>query len=89
MSEAEMLRLAGSLERASEHPLATAIVAAAKEKGIVLAEPDDFRSTGGLGVQGRVSGRLVAVGSQEYLESLGVSDSTDELTAASGHPTRA
>jgi Cu+-exporting ATPase len=79
MNEAEMLRLAASLEQASEHPLAAAIVASAKEKRIALAEPDDFRSTGGLGVQGRVSGRLVAVGSQEYLESLGVSDSMDEF----------
>src|SRR5258706_10002533 len=79
VSEAEMLRLAASLERASEHPLAAAIVASAQEKGIALAEPDDFRSTGGLGVQGRVSGRLVAVGSQEYLEKLGVPDSTDEF----------
>jgi Cu+-exporting ATPase len=74
-----MLRLAASLERASEHPLAVAIVASAQEKGIALAEPDDFRSTGGLGVQGRVSGRLLAVGSQEYLKSLGVSDSADEF----------
>src|SRR5882762_9754481 len=79
VSEAEMLRLAASLERASEHPLAVAIVASAQEKGIELAEPDDFRSTGGLGVQGRVSGRLVIVGSQKYLENLGVSDSTDEF----------
>jgi len=77
--ETEMLRLAASLERASEHPLAVAIVASAKEKGVALAEPDDFRSTGGLGVQGRVSGRLVAVGSQKYLENLGVSYSTDEF----------
>jgi P-type Cu+ transporter len=79
VSEAEMLRLAASLERASEHPLAAAIVASAQERGIELAEPDEFRSTGGLGVQGRVSGRLVAVGSQKYLENLSVSDSTDEF----------
>ena len=79
VSKGEMLRLAASLERASEHPLAAAIVASAQEKGIALAEPDGFRSTGGLGVQGRVSGRLVAVGSQEYLEKLGVPDSTDEF----------
>src|SRR5216684_1649144 len=82
VSEAEMLRLAASLERASEHPLAAAIVASAQEKGIALAEPDDFRSSGGLGVQGRVSGRLVVVGSQKYLENLGVSDSTDEFDAS-------
>jgi len=82
VSEAEMLRLAASLERASEHPLAAAIVASAQEKGIALAEPDDFRSSGGLGVQGRVSGHLVVVGSQKYLENLGVSDSTDEFDAS-------
>ncbi len=79
VSEVEMLRLAASLERASEHPLAAAIVASAQGKGIALAEPDDFRSTGGLGVQGRVGGRLVVVGSQKYLENLGVSNSTDEF----------
>jgi len=79
VSEVEMLRLAASLERASEHPLAAAIVASAQGKGIALAEPDDFRSTGGFGVQGRVGGRLVVVGSQKYLENLGVSNSTDEF----------
>jgi Cu+-exporting ATPase len=79
LSEAEMLRLAASLERASEHPLAVAIVTSAKDKGIVIEEPEDFRSTGGLGVQGRVDGRQVVVGSQKYLESLGVCDSADEF----------
>jgi Cu+-exporting ATPase len=79
LSEAEMLRLAASLERASEHPLAVAIVTSAKDKGIVIEEPEDFRSTGGLGVQGRVDGRQVVVGSHKYLESLGVCDSTDEF----------
>jgi Cu+-exporting ATPase len=79
LSEAEMLRLAASLERASEHPLAVAIVTSAKEKGIVIEEPEDFRSTGGLGVQGRVDGRQVVVGSEKYLESLGVCDSADEF----------
>ena len=52
---------------------------AAQEKGVALAEPVDFRSTGGLGVQGQVSGRNVAVGSQRYLENLGVPDSTDKF----------
>jgi Cu+-exporting ATPase len=77
-----MLRLAASLERASEHPLAIAIVASAQEKSIALAEPDDFRSSGGLGVQGSVGGRLVVVGSQKYLENLGVSNSTDEFDSS-------
>jgi Cu+-exporting ATPase len=79
LSEAEMLRLAASLERASEHPLAVAIVTSAKDKGIVIEEPEDFRSTGGLGVQGRVDGRQVVVGSEKYLESLGVCDSAHEF----------
>jgi Cu+-exporting ATPase len=72
LNDGEILRLAASVERASEHPLAAAILAAAKEQQIVLAEPEAFHSAGGLGVQGRVDGRAVAVGSQEYLESLGV-----------------
>jgi Cu+-exporting ATPase len=80
MNEGELLQYAASVERASEHPLAAAILAAAKEKEIVLAEPEGFLSTGGLGVQGRVNGRDVAVGSQDYLESLGVADSTDQFS---------
>ncbi len=72
LNDGELLGLAASVERASEHPLAAAILATAKEQQIVLAEPEAFRSVGGLGVQGRVNGRAVAVGSQEYLESLGV-----------------
>jgi len=79
LSETQMLRFAASLERASEHPLAVAVVAFAKERGVVLAEPESFRSTGGLGVQGQVNGRQVIVGSQKYLEDLGVGDSTDEF----------
>ena len=75
----ELLRFAASVERASEHPLAAAILAAAKEQKIVLAEPEDFHSAGGLGVQGRVNGRDVTVGSQDYLESLGVADSAEQL----------
>jgi Cu+-exporting ATPase len=79
LNDVELLRFAASVERASEHPLAAAILAAANEQKIVLAEPEDFHSTGGLGVQGRVNGRDVAVGSQDYLESLGVADSAEQL----------
>ena len=79
LNEGELLALAASVERASEHPLAAAILTAAKEQKIVLAEPEDFHSVGGLGVQGRVNGRDVAVGSQDYLESLGVADSAEQL----------
>jgi P-type Cu+ transporter len=76
IDEAELLRLAASLERASEHPLAAAIVAAAKERGIELLEAGDFDSVTGKGVQGRVDGREVALGNRRLLESLGVDPDT-------------
>jgi Cu+-exporting ATPase len=75
LNETELLRLAASVERASEHPLARAIVTAAGDRGIALEEPKEFRSSGGLGVQAAVNERVVAVGSEEYLKSLGVADS--------------
>ncbi len=62
--ETELLRLAASLERASEHPLAGAIVAAARERGLPLVEPAGFQSLPGKGVTGTVDGRSVAVGNQ-------------------------
>jgi Cu+-exporting ATPase len=60
--EARLLRLAASLERGSEHPLAAAIVGGAKERGVVLAQVEDFRSHTGQGVTGRVDGAEVALG---------------------------
>jgi Cu+-exporting ATPase len=62
LSEDDVLRLAASLEQSSEHPLAAAIVAAAKEKGIAVEEPGDFDSVTGKGVTGKVGGRTVALG---------------------------
>jgi Cu+-exporting ATPase len=70
--ENELLLLIASIERASEHPLAEAIVRGAEEKNIVLAKVDDFESITGKGVTGRVNGRTVAVGNIRLLESLGV-----------------
>jgi Cu+-exporting ATPase len=70
VEEDELLRLAASLERASEHPLAAAIVAAAKERGLEIAEAGDFDSSTGKGVRGTVDGREVAIGNQRLLESL-------------------
>ena len=64
----EMLRLLASLEKASEHPLAGAIVAGAKERGLQLAKTDNFRSVTGKGVTGTVEGHSVAVGSAKLLE---------------------
>jgi len=69
-NESELLRLAASLERVSEHPLAGAIIEGAKEKGITLTEPADFQSITGKGVTGRVAGRFVALGNQRLLDDL-------------------
>ena len=68
LSETELLRLAASLERGSEHPLAAAIVASAQEKGIELSEAQGFRSLTGKGVTGNVGGRFVALGTRILLE---------------------
>jgi Cu+-exporting ATPase len=71
----DLLRLAASLERASEHPLATAIVAGAIERGVRLSPVSDFRSITGHGVAGTVDGRAVMVGSEALLDSAGSSAS--------------
>jgi len=71
-TEDDVLRLAASLERASEHPLAEAIIRGAGEKNIKPAKPEDFQSVTGKGVTGTVDGRKVAVGSLKLLESLGI-----------------
>jgi Cu+-exporting ATPase len=67
----ELLRLAASLEKASEHPVATAIVNAAREKGLPLSDPSDFAYTVGKGVQGTVDGRRVAVGNVAFMNDVG------------------
>jgi Cu+-exporting ATPase len=63
----ELLRLAASLERASEHPLGAAIVAAAEKRGLSLSEPKDFHYEVGKGVQGVVDGKAVAVGNRKLM----------------------
>lgn len=63
----EALRLAASLESASEHPLAAAIVAAAADKGLVLSPAQDFHAPAGKGVSGLVEGRRVAIGNAAFL----------------------
>jgi Cu+-exporting ATPase len=70
--EATILRLAASLERGSEHPLAGAIVAGAEGRGLRLEEARDFRVLPGQGVMGRVGDRRVALGNARLLETLGV-----------------
>jgi P-type Cu+ transporter len=67
----DLLRLAASLERASEHPLGAAIVLKAKEEKLTLSEPVDFQSMPGLGVRGTVEGKTVAVGNIAFMKQLG------------------
>jgi heavy metal translocating P-type ATPase len=71
--ETAVLALAASLERSSEHPLSTAIVVAARERGLALREARDFRSLTGRGITGTVDGRQVAVGNAKLLEDLHIS----------------
>jgi Cu+-exporting ATPase len=70
--EPTVLRLAASLEQGSEHPLATAIVAGARARGVTPEPVDAFSSTTGMGVQGRVGGRDVSLGSARMLTQLGL-----------------
>jgi Cu+-exporting ATPase len=70
--EDELLRLAASLERGSEHPLGAAVVAAAEHRGLALTRPTDFRAISGKGVAGTVDGRAVGLGNAALLEDLGV-----------------
>jgi P-type Cu+ transporter len=71
-SSDEVLRLASSLERGSEHPLASAIVSGAEERGLKLTESSDFASITGKGVSGRVDGRRVALGNRGMMTESGV-----------------
>jgi Cu+-exporting ATPase len=67
--ESEVLRLAATLERGSEHPLAAAIVAGAEERGVEPGRYEDFDSVTGQGVRGRVQGRDVALGNRALMDS--------------------
>jgi Cu+-exporting ATPase len=70
--ESEILRLAASLERASEHPLAEAIVSGATARGLSFTAVQQFASTTGKGVTGRIAGQRVALGNRQLLESLNI-----------------
>ena len=70
--DSEILQLAAALEKASEHPLAAAIVGAAREKGLELPEAQNFQSLTGKGVTGTVDGRRVALGNRSLLRELGL-----------------
>ncbi len=77
----EVLRLAASLDQGSEHPLADAIVSAAREQGLPLAKPVDFESGSGIGVRGTVEGRHLALGNTALMEQEGVDVAALKLDA--------
>ena len=79
--EADILRLSASLERGSEHPLADAIVRAAKDRDIPLTEAADFDSPVGRGVRGTIEGRQVALGNTRFLGELSIDVSALEPKA--------
>ncbi|MBH0200199.1 MAG: heavy metal translocating P-type ATPase [Nitrospira sp.] len=79
VSETDLLRFTAGLEQNSEHPLAGAIVAGAREEGLTLAKPKDFRSLTGKGVTGIVEDRVIAVGTVPFLRELGAD--TEALVA--------
>jgi len=84
----ELLRLAASAERGSEHPLGEAIVAGARERGLPLADPTDFFALPGLGIEARIGGRAVALGNLKlmrdrgYLAADGLGSSLEGMAAA-------
>jgi Cu+-exporting ATPase len=83
-NESEILRLAATLERGSEHPLAAAIVSGAENQGLKLSQVEEFRSITGKGVVGIVDGKRVALGNHRLLDDLGtdageLSDRADEM----------
>jgi P-type Cu+ transporter len=84
--ESVLLRLAASLEQASEHPLAAAIVQGAKERNVELARAEDFHSVTGKGATARVDGRSVSIGNARLLEDLSIdtrslADRADQMRA--------
>jgi Cu+-exporting ATPase len=79
-SDDELLRLAAILDQGSEHPLATAIVGAARGRGLALEPVEDFDSSTGLGVRGRIGARALALGGRDFLRRLGID--TDGQAAA-------
>ncbi len=68
----EILRVAASLDQGSEHPLAAAIVSAARERGILLLAVDNFESITGMGVRGRVNGQQLALGNVTLMQQLNI-----------------
>jgi Cu+-exporting ATPase len=84
--ESEVLRLAASLDQGSEHPLAAAIVEAARSRGLLLQAAQNFESSSGIGVRGSVAGKKLALGNtvlmeQEHIDAAPLAQAADELRA--------
>ncbi len=84
--QSEILRLAASAERYSEHPLAEAVRAEARRRGIVLAEPEDFQAAPGLGVSAVVDGVRVQVGNSDWIRGFSRSSAQGEQPAEASSP---
>lgn len=78
VSESEMLVLAASAEHYSEHPLAQAVCAVAQERGLVIADPEEFDALPGMGVQSQINGQQVTVGNRRLLPA-GILPEVDDL----------
>ena len=81
-ADAELLALAAAAERDSEHPLAAAIVAAARKRGLETAAPSAFEAVAGHGIRATIEGRVVLVGRRALLEADGIAADTFEAEAA-------
>ncbi|BBA32710.1 copper-translocating P-type ATPase [Methylocaldum marinum] len=84
IDEAELLRLAASLEQQSEHPIALGIVRAAEERGIRLAKAEEFRNLTGRGAEARIEGRLIRVVSPGFVEEQGFGVRDERLSELAG-----
>jgi heavy metal translocating P-type ATPase len=86
LSEDDVLRLAAAAEYGSEHPLAAAIVRAARDRGITLPEAEEFEAEPGRGVTARIEGRLVRVGSPAAIPSGSNGSGSGSSSSSSDHP---
>ena len=81
ISEPDLLKLAASLEQASEHPLGAAIVAAARERNLRSSSVRDFAAPSGKGVSGIVDGRNVVIGNRQIIDEAGIDTSSLDADA--------
>jgi Cu+-exporting ATPase len=82
--EVELLRLAASAERGSEHPLGEAVVRAAQQRNLTLVQPEAFEAESGLGIRASVDGRQVRVGSPRYMDDQHIAPLHDQIAALQG-----